>query len=89
MTIQDYLTSPVGFLATNTNFNSHETSFGVVAGLGVSKLISDHVSIFTEATYRDYGSVTFKNFQNFTANYTHTAHIYASDVVLGASYKFI
>jgi opacity protein-like surface antigen len=86
--LQDKLTSPVGFTPTYTNYNSNRNAFGFAGGLGVKKFITDHVSVFTEADYHDYGTVNFSGFQNFSANYTHSAHVYSVAFLLGAAYQF-
>ncbi|MBV8803110.1 MAG: outer membrane beta-barrel protein [Gammaproteobacteria bacterium] len=87
--ISDQLTSPAGFFATYTTYNSHWNGLGFAAGLGVSKVLTSRLSIFTEANYHDYGSIDFDDFQNFSADYTHTAHIYSYDVVMGVTYKIV
>lgn len=86
--IADYLTSPVGFSSTMTSYNSHKNLYGIVVGLGAAKYLSNHWSLFAEGNYRDYGTVTLAPFQNFSANYTHTAHVYASSLEVGAAYHF-
>jgi opacity protein-like surface antigen len=87
--ISDQLTSPVGFFADYTTYHSHVNDMGFVAGLGLSKTLTQNLSLFTETNYHDYGSVNFDDFQNFSTIYTHSAHIYSYDVVLGVSYKIV
>lgn len=86
--LEDSLVSPGGFNSTVVNTYRNKNVIGFAAGLGVFKLLTEHVSLFTEADYHDYGSVDFPNFQNFMATYSHSTHIYSYDVVLGASYRF-
>ncbi len=86
--INDNLTSPVGYDPIMTRFNSNQNSFGFVAGLGVRYLSSDHSWIYVEENYHDYGTVNFSAFQNFSANYSHSAHIYSYATLIGASYAF-
>lgn len=64
-----------------------QQGIGFAAGIGVTKSIIDTLSIFTEANYHDYGSVSFLGVSNFSANYSHSAHIYSYDAVVGVSYK--
>lgn len=86
--LQDSLTSPSGFIPTPKNYMSNKNPFGLALGMGVSKSITHRVMIFTEASYHDYGTVTFSDFQNYAAAYTHSAHVYSYSVVAGAAYKF-
>lgn len=86
--LQDNLSSPVGFTPITTTFNSNKSALGLAAGLGISKSITDHIALFTEANYHDYGSVDFGTFQNFSATYAHSTHVYSYDLVIGAVYKF-
>lgn len=84
--LQDKLTSPAGFSPVVTNFNSSPSVTGFAAGLGIKKFITEHVAIFTEGNYHDYGTVNFSQFQNFMANYSHSSRVYSYSVVIGASY---
>ncbi len=86
--IKDNLTSPVGYFATMTNYSNANTAVGFAAGLGVSKLISKHWSLFSEADYHDYGTINFVSFQNYSYSYAHSTRAYSYDVVAGAAYKF-
>lgn len=86
--IQDNLTSPTGFTPTIMSFNSNANATGFVGGLGIKVFMTEHVALFAEGNYRDYGSVNFANFSNFTATYTHSAHVYAYGLALGAAYNF-
>ncbi len=86
--LQDNLSSPSGAIPVSKNYMSNRNPIGLALGLGVSKAITERVSIFTEANYHDYGTVTFSDFQNFEAAYTHTAHVYSYSLVAGAAYKF-
>jgi opacity protein-like surface antigen len=87
--ISDQLTSPAGFFSTYTTYNTHVNHVGFAGGLGISKILTENLSFFTEANYHDYGSINFNDFQNFSANYTHSSHIYSYDVVVGVAYKIV
>lgn len=86
--VRDTLTSPVGFTPTNTAFNSNKNANGFAGGLGVKKFLTERVAVFAEGNYHDYGKVSFSDFQNFSANYSHSAHIYSYDVQLGLAIHF-
>jgi len=86
--IQDNLVSPEGYTPANTSTHSSKNPLGFAAGLGVATCITNNFSIFTEANYHDYGTVTFSNFTNFMAEYTHKSHVYSYSLVVGASYFF-
>jgi hypothetical protein len=86
--VQDNLVSPVGAASIITAYNQKENLIGITAGLGFEKLIAKHISIFTELNYHDYGSVSFQNFQNFSAIYTHYSHVYSYDGKVGLAYTF-
>ncbi len=86
--VRDRLTSPVGYDPTNTQFNSNKNIFGLVAGLGVKYAINDRIGLFVEANYHDYGTINFSSFQNFSADYTHSAHLYSYAALIGATYAF-
>jgi opacity protein-like surface antigen len=85
--LQDTLTSPIGFIPTITSFNSTPNTLGFASGLGIKKFFTDTLFMFAEGDYHDYGSVTFSDFQNFSANYTHTAYVNSYSVVLGAGIR--
>lgn len=86
--IQDTVTSPVGYTPVSTRYTSNVNTYGFAAGLGVKKFLSDTVSLFVEGNYHDYGNVSFSNFQNFSATYNHTSHIYSYAAVIGAAANF-
>ena len=85
--LQDQLNSPVGFTPLPTDFNSKKNALGLALGLGLEKSLNEHMGIFVEANYHDYGTIPFQTFQNFTATYTHAAHVYSYDLALGVNYK--
>lgn len=85
--LQDSLTSPAGPFAVSTTYNGSQNALGFAAGLGVEKQATQNVTIFTEANYHDYGSVTFSDFQNFTANYQHSSHVYSYNFLIGTRIK--
>lgn len=84
--VQDNLTSAAGYSAISTNYNGTQTITGFVAGLGFKKSLTEHISLFTEGNYHDYGSVRFSQFQNFLTTYSHSSHIYSYSMLIGASY---
>jgi len=86
--LENYLKSPAGFNSTITAYNSNKNAIGFIAGLGIEKSITQKLSLFTEANYRDYGMVDYPNFQNFMVTYSHAMHVYSYDVVLGLAYTF-
>ena len=86
--IQDHLTSPAGFTPDIITTNSNKNALGFAAGLGVARSLTENTALFVEANYHDYGSIDFSNFQNFSATYTHSAHVYSYDVMAGVSYSF-
>ncbi len=86
--VEDNLTSPAGFGATPSPFNSSNHATGFAAGLGIQKSMSERVSVFAEGDYHDYGTVNFANFQNFSTSYIHSAHVYSYGVVLGMAYHW-
>ena len=86
--VQDTMISPIGFTPTITRYPSNVNSTGFVAGFGIEKFFADQFSVFAEGNYRDYGTVSFANFQNFTASYTNSTHVYAYDVGVGAAFHF-
>lgn len=84
--VRSELTSPSGFNAQLTNWNQHQNVWGGVLGLGLRKFFNPHFSIYSEFNYHDYGTVSFSNFQNFTATYNHNAHLHSQTLNLGISY---
>lgn len=86
--LRDNLNTPTGYTPTSANFTTQRTLTGFVAGLGLRKYVTKNISLFAEGNYHDYGTVNLSGFQNFTANYTHTAHVYVSTVTVGAAYHF-
>lgn len=87
--IKNNLNSPIGFTPAMTYYANNNTALGFAAGLGVSKQLCKHMSVFTEADYHDYGTVSFQNFQNYTTTYTHAAKVFSYDVLAGAAYRFV
>jgi outer membrane immunogenic protein len=87
--IRDNVVSPVGSLSTITSYSGVSNPLGFAAGLGVSKNVCRHISLFAEADYHDYGTVTFQNFQNYSAIYTHATHVHSYSVVMGVNYRFV
>ena len=88
MSVQDTLISPAGFTPTVTSYSTSTNANGFVAGLGLARSIVKNVSLFVEGNYRDYGTVNFGGFQNFSASYSNSSHIYTYDASLGVAYHF-
>jgi opacity protein-like surface antigen len=86
--IQDTVYSPTGFTPTIARFTNNTNANGFVAGLGFERSIIKNVSVFVEGNYRDYGTATLASFQNFTASYSNSSHIYTYDASLGVAYHF-
>lgn len=86
--IQDSLTSPVGYDPVMTQYNTNKTAYGFVTGLGVRYLLNNQSWLFIEANYHDYGTINFSSFDNFSASYTHSAHVYSYAAIIGASFAF-
>lgn len=83
--IQDSLISPVGYDPIMTAYNTNKTASGFVAALGVKHSMGEHLGLFAEVNYHDYGTINFTEFDNFTANYTHSARLYTYGLVVGVS----
>lgn len=83
-TLQDSVNSPAGYTPIYETTTSNKNVLGFAAALGAEKKISKCTSFFAELGYHDYGSVSFPGFQNFSANYSHSTHIYSGSVVVGA-----
>lgn len=86
--MEDRLTSPAGYNPESISYHATKHPLGFTAGLGIAKPIVENLGIFVEANYYDYGTVNLPNFQNFTADYTHNAHVYSYAVTVGLGYKF-
>lgn len=86
--LKDNLTSPTGYSPTFVASNSSKTVTGFASGLGFGKNLTPHTALFVEGNYHDYGTVNFPSFQNFTATYTHSAHIYSYGAVIGLTYSY-
>jgi len=86
--VLDHLTSPVGYNPVMTQYNTNQNVNGFVAGLGVRYIINDRGWLFVETNYHDYGTVNFSSFQNFSASYSHSAHVYSYAALIGAAYAF-
>lgn len=84
--IGDRLTSPAGYTPMMVQTNSTRQNWGGVIGVGVKGFVADQLAVYTEYNYHDYGSVDFPNFTNFTATYSHSAHVYTQEVLFGLSY---
>lgn len=83
----DQLTSPAGFIPSYYKYKSTSNAWGLAAGLGIRKLLTNHLSVFSEYNHHDYGKVVFSTFTNFTADYHHTAKVSDNTITVGASYN--
>ena len=86
--LSDYLTSPVGYNPVITNYNASKNAFGFVAALGIKRALTAKTVLFTEVNYHDLGTLQWPSFQNFSAEYSHSAHLCSYALVLGAMYAF-
>ncbi len=86
--IHDNLVSPVGYTPLITSYHTNKNALGFVAGLGVTHLLSEKIALFSELNFHDYGTLNFDDFQNFTADYTHSARLRSYGVSIGAAYTF-
>ncbi len=84
--IRDDLTSPVGYNPVMTQYQSNKSIYGFAAALGVKHPVGEHLGLFAEANYHDYGNINLSNFQNFSATYTHSARLCSYGLVVGAAY---
>jgi opacity protein-like surface antigen len=85
--LHDNMHSPVGYTPVITEYDSNKNVFGFAAGLGVKYSLSEHITLFNEVNYHDYGTVNVPNFQNFSATYTHSADLHTYGLVVGAMYS--
>ncbi len=86
--VQDNLTSPVGYDPIMMQYNTHKNKWGFVGGLGVRYSITPRVKLFAEANYHDYGTINLSAFENFSATYSHSAHLYSYGAAMGVTYIF-
>jgi opacity protein-like surface antigen len=86
--LRDRLTSYTGSFNTQTGYSASKVIPGFLAGLGVSKSVSEHVDVFTEADYHDYGNRSMQTFLVQNATYASSVKIHWYDVVVGAAYHF-
>lgn len=81
------INTPTGFDATIKNKSSTRSAFGFTASLGVKKWVTPTLAVLAEYNFRDYGTVTFPSFENFTAEYSHRARIFGQSVQVGVTYQ--
>lgn len=86
--IKDSINSPTGYAPSYAVTNSNKNMVGAAMGIGMKKFITHQFVVFSEYQYHDYGMLNLPGFQNFTANYSHSAHVYSQAVMLGLSYLF-
>lgn len=86
--IQDNLVSPLGYTPALATYHSTNNTLGFTAGLGITYPLNEKISIFSEFNFHDYGTLNFTDFQNFTADYTHSAHLCSYNLSVGAAYIF-
>lgn len=87
-TICTTLISPTGYTPTFVNYPANKNALGFAAALGMTHDVSNKIALFSEVNVHDYETLNFDNFQNFTANYTHSAHLRAYGLSIGAAYIF-
>jgi opacity protein-like surface antigen len=86
--VPDNLNSPVGYTPTPVNYHTNKNVLGFTAGLGIKHLLTKKVFLFSELNFHDYGTIHFNDFQNFTADYTHSTHLCSYSLSVGAAYSF-
>ena len=86
--IHDNLVSPVDYTPVLTTYDTNKNALGFAAGLGITHLLSKKIALFSEINFHDYGTLNFKDFQNFTADYTHSVHLCSYGLSVGAAYIF-
>lgn len=84
--IKDSVNSPTGTSSSPVTTNSSHFQLGAALGLGLKKKLNSRYTLFTEFQYHDYGTPNLPGFQNFTANYSHSVHVYSQALMLGLSY---
>lgn len=85
--LEDSVNSPAGYTPVSETTHTNKGIWGFAAGLGIENWLSGHTALFAALGYHDYGTVTLSQFQNFSATYTHSTHIYMSDVTVGVMYR--
>lgn len=85
--VSDRLISPLNSTPVYQYLSQQKWIPGAVLGIGFKKYMSPHWSLFSEYNYHDFGTVSFNNFQNYTANYEHVSHITANTVSVGVAWN--
>lgn len=85
--VSDQLKSPLDSTPVYQSVNDHQWETGAVLGIGVRKYLTAQWSLFAEYNYYDYGTITFGNFLNYSAGYSHKNHITANAVNVGAAWN--
>lgn len=83
---RDRLNSPVGYNPVMTPYPTNKSIYGFAAGFGVKHSIGQHLGLFAEVNYHDYGTINLANFQNFSASYTHSTRLCTYGLVVGAAF---
>ncbi len=84
--LRDNLVSPVGYNPVMTPYYNNKSIYGFAAALGVKHAIGEHLGLFSEVGYHDYGNINLIGFENFSATYTHSTRLCSYSLVVGASY---
>ena len=86
--LSDDLVSPIGYTPIMTSFSMDKSILGFAAALGVSYSLNKRVALFSEINFHDYGTINFQDFQNFSADYTHSEQLTSYGLSIGAAYLF-
>ena len=75
-------------LPAYTTYNNNKHLIGYVVGIGAKFDLMQHVGVFAEYNYRDYGTVSLPNFDNLTATYSRSGRITTNAVTCGLTWTF-
>jgi opacity protein-like surface antigen len=82
--ISDQINSPLNSTPVYQSVNQQNWQTGAVLGAGLRKYLTTKWSVFLEYNYYDYGNISFANFQNYEADYSHKSHITSNVLTVGA-----
>jgi opacity protein-like surface antigen len=83
---QDSVNSPTYLtpgIPTMVNYTTNKNITGFAGGVGIKKFLNDRFAVFIEGNYHDYGVINFNNVSNYSTTYSHSAHMYSYDGVVG------
>jgi len=85
--MRDQVISPLNSTPVYQSVTQLKWQPGAVLGIGLRKFLTTQWSVFAEYNYYDYGNVSFSNFLNYTAGYSHKSHITSNTVTVGAAWN--